>query len=254
MIELHPEHARAVLAELPVGMVLLDRRDRVVWLNTHASRLLDITLEDVMGRKVESLPIPYAAPASSDERQRVDVRGALIGMAQHYSHAYASGTVVMIFERDHALASHFAALASGAAASGILNAAAIKARLEGEVSRSRRYANPLSCLTVWLPAGATTCDPGVLAHALKGQLRWVDLLGCWADDILLVILPETAEQAAAALTDKLRDVAATAAATASLEIGHAVWRRGDNAERMVRRALASGRASLGAARRSGRRD
>ncbi|MEX2480810.1 MAG: hypothetical protein WD928_08115 [Gammaproteobacteria bacterium] len=254
MIELHPEHARAVLAELLVGVVMLDRRDRVVWLNAHATRLLEVALEDIMGRKVESLPIPYAVPAPPGEPQRINVRGALVGTTQYYSHANGSGTVVTFYERDHAFASHLAALVSGAATSGILNAAAIKARLEGEVSRSRRYANPLSCLTVWLPAGATTCDPGALAHALKEQLRWVDLLGCWAEDILLVILPETAEQAAASLTDKLRDVAATGAATASLEIGHTAWRRGDNAERMVRRALASGRASIGPARRSGRRD
>lgn len=254
MVEIHPEHARAVLATMPVGMVLLDRRDRVVWLNAHACHLLEVAFEDVMGRKIEGLPIPYAAPTAVGAPQQIDVRGALIGVTQSYSHASSSGTLVMLYERDHALISHVAALDCSVTASGILNAAAIKARLEGEVSRSRRYANPLSCLTVWLPAGAATCDPDALAHSLKEQLRWVDLLGRWAEDILLVILPETAAQAAAALTDKLRDVAAVAAVPASLEIGHAAWRRGDNAERMVRRALACGRASLGPARRSGRRD
>ena len=32
--------------------------------------------------------------------------------------------------------------------------------------------------------------PGV-ARLLKEQLRWVDLLGQWRDDTLLVVLPET---------------------------------------------------------------
>ena len=74
---------------------------------------------------------------------------------------------------------------------------------------------------------------------LKEQLRWVDLLGMWNDNVLLIVLPETAADAAQTLAMKLMHALSGAERKdfEELKIGHASWRRGDSAERMVARAL-----------------
>ena len=256
MIDLHPEHARTVLAELPVGLVVLDQRERVSWLNRHAVRLLAVSLEQALGRAVDALPIPYAPADASSADLAIRVRGPLLGVTQRYDHTTGGGALVMLYERSHALVGYLASLDAGVAATGALNHAALKARLEAEISRSRRYANPLSCIALRHGSAARYPGPDVLARILKEQLRWVDLLGHWTDDLLLVVLPETTEQAAETLTGKLRTAVPAAAADGDIDsdiaIGYAAWRRGDNAERMVRRALA-GAAPAALRQMSGRR-
>jgi len=242
MIDLHPEHARTVLAELPVGLVVIDQRERVSWLNPHALRLLDVSLDQALGRAVDALPIPYAPADAVGTDLAVRVRGPLLGVTQRYDHTTGHGAMVMLYERSHALVGYLATLDAGIAASGALNHAALKTRLDAEISRSRRYANPLSCITLRLGSAAQSPGPDLLVRILKEQLRWVDLLGHWTDELLLVVLPETAEQAAAILTGKLRAAVPAAADDDDIDdnitIGYAAWRRGDNADRMVGRALA----------------
>ncbi|MGE0485222.1 MAG: diguanylate cyclase [Gammaproteobacteria bacterium] len=247
MVELHPEQARAVLADLAIGVVVLDQRECVMWANAHAERLLGAPVSALIGENARVLALPYAPPAAAaGEQPTVRVRGALVGFTQRYRHAAGDGALVMLYERGHALVGFLNALASGVAGGissiGVLNRAAIKGRLEGEISRSRRYSNPLSCITVHLAGSDLLRDMGELARMLKEQLRWVDLLGQWQDDVLLVVLPETTDEAAARLTAKLGTlVAAPRGAEHTLAIGYATWRRGDNAERMIRRALTSAR-------------
>ncbi|MCB1749005.1 MAG: diguanylate cyclase [Gammaproteobacteria bacterium] len=247
MVELHPEQARAVLADLAIGVVVLDGRECVMWANAHAERLLGAPVSALIGENARVLALPYALPtADSSEQPTVRVRGALVGFTQHYHHATGDGALVMLYERGHALVGFLNALASGVAGGissiGVLNRAAIKSRLEGEISRSRRYSNPLSCITVHLAGDELLRDMGELARMLKEQLRWVDLLGQWRDDVLLVVLPETTEDAAARLTAKLMGlVAPPPGREQTLTIGCASWRRGDNAERMIRRALTCAR-------------
>ena len=128
---------------------------------------------------------------------------------------------------------------------GVLSRGAIINRLEAEVSRSRRYANPLSCITVQLAKKAEDTLASEIARKVKGQLRWVDLLGKWNDETLLIVLPETDEYAARALSEKLLSSVSlticSSGVTLPADLGTSSWAGGDNAERLVRRALAHGR-------------
>lgn len=248
MLRLHPETSRAVLDELALGLVLVDPSGRVTWANAHALRLLDRTLAEVIGREVLALSLPYAVPGLRDDEPALAVQGPLIGLTQRAP--TAGGTVLTVCERSHPLVGFLGALVSGlpgrVAANGMLPRAALKGRLEAEVSRSRRYANPLSCITVAIRANDLAATGNALARVLKEQLRWVDVLGQWSEDTLLVVLPETTAEAATALRAKLVDafaqaVAAGAIAPGAFAIGCAAWQRGDSAERIVTRARASAR-------------
>ncbi len=241
MIDIHPEHARAVLGEIALGLILIDGEERVTWINDHAAELLGAEAASLVGQPVEELHVPYAAPGDGTQ---VQLDGAMIGISQRYDHPAGRGAILMILERGHALVWFLNALSSGVpatvAASGLLSRSAVTHRLEAEVSRSRRYANPLSCIGV-TAADSGAAAVGAVARALKGQLRWVDQLGQWTDDVLLVVLPETDEAAVAVLVDKLRDSLAEvgAAEGARLAVGCATWRRGESAEQLVARALAA---------------
>lgn len=248
MLRLHPETSRAVLDELALGLVLVDAGGLVTWANAHALVLLDRALGELVGRDARALPLPYTVPDPHDDEPALAVHGPLIGLTQRA--ATTGGAIVIVCERSHPLVGFLGALVSGlpgrVAATGVLPRAAVKGRLESEVSRSRRYTNPLSCITVAIRADNPESAGNALARVLKEQLRWVDVLGQWSGDVLLVILPETPIDAASALRAKLLEAFTQAAAQGaiapgSFAIGCAAWQRGDNAERIVARALASAR-------------
>ena len=242
MVEIHPEHARSVLESLAIGVVLVDRNQQVIWVNDYTSTLLKRPAGALLGRSIVELDLPYAPPEAGSEPIEVRIDGAMLGITQRYEHAGGTGAVLLLLDRGHALVWFLSTLAGGVpgsvASSGVLARAAIQHRLDSEISRSRRYHNDLSCITVHCAGrDAAACLIGV-ARLLKEQLRWVDLLGQWADDTLLVVLPETAFDAAEGLRAKLAALLA-APAIGTIACGVSAWRKGDKAERMVARALAS---------------
>jgi len=242
MTELHPEHARAVLEHLACGVVVLDGAGRVVWINAHAVSLLDQPAASVVGRYATDLGLPYIHCGTPSPAPAVDARGSLIGCTQPYAQAHGEGSVMLVCGRNHPLVSYVAGLAGLVASSTrLLSRAAIANRLDLEISRSRRYANELSCIAVRLCGPSTAADLATLARELKHGLRWVDVLGQWQDDALLLVLPETDVAAAERLRDKLVQAVAAPAPGLALEWGVSAWRRGESVEQVVERGLAQAR-------------
>lgn len=252
MVDLHPEHARAVLEGLPVGVILADRDQRVSWANAYAGKMLAREPSSLLGHDIDALGLPYTPVGSVAEEAQMQVDGNVLGISQAYEGPGGTGTVLMLLDRGHALVWFLSALASGVpgtvAASGVLARGAITNRLEAEVSRSRRYANPLSCITVRLTDGGHADLLGEIARRVKGQVRWVDLLGQWNGETLLIILPETDAEAAEALRSKVGETVQQSlesiASNARAELGASTWARGENAEQLVGRALDAGREAL----------
>lgn len=242
MVDIHPEHARSVLESLAIGVVLVDKNQQVNWVNDYTSTLLKLPAEQLLGRPITELGLPYAPPEAGSEPLEVRIDGAMLGITQRYEHPGGAGTVLLLLDRGHALVWFLSTLAGGVpgsvASSGVLARAAIQHRLDSEISRSRRYSNELTAITVHCTGrDAATRLVGV-ARLLKEQLRWVDLLGQWSDDTLLVVLPETTLEAAEGLRAKLAALL-SAPGEEAIACGVTAWAKGDNAERMVARALAS---------------
>jgi len=248
MVEIHPEHARSVLDNLALGVVLLDRNEHISWVNEYACAASEQPASALLGRRPGDVGLPYAPLSASSAALEVRTAGQLVGLTQRSMGPGGFGTVLLLFERDHALLSAAPALGALASASGAIGAlprAATAARFEAEVSRSRRYENALSCITVRFPPNVGRAVVDDVARLLKGQLRWVDLLGLWQQDVLLVILPETGAAAGETLCDKLAAVLAAQPAHRALRCGVATWRRGDQAEQLVARALARAQSAAG---------
>jgi GGDEF domain-containing protein len=267
MIELHPELARSIVNELPAGIAVIDADGRVVWGNVVLSKLLKRDPGDIIGRSAESLQLPLPQHGSSERGEDpggIVEKGSLIGVSRYLGTTTFRGCALLVIDRENAIDWFFDALSSGgfdgSAASRFLTRNAVLSRLQLEVSRSRRYSNPLSCLVIRIDFG--TGDPNaqrrtihdMIAATLTEQLRWVDVLGQWSDQALLVILPETTDIAALQLANKVADALhpdlAINAPRASINVGSSNWRKGDDAERLVRRADIVARRQIGSTART----
>jgi len=72
------------------------------------------------------------------------------------------------------------------------------------VSRSRRYNSPLSVVTMRIVTAADTGKSLTrIAHLLRDQTRWADLVGCNAGRDFILVLQETTRDAAEQLVHKL---------------------------------------------------
>lgn len=99
------------------------------------------------------------------------------------------------------------------AISGLLNDRAIHKGLEPLVSRSRRYQNPLSVVTMNVintaeinnTAGQVAVDKIIVAvsQLLRDQMRWADLVGRLDSGQFVFVLPETNKDAAVSLANKI---------------------------------------------------
>ena len=97
------------------------------------------------------------------------------------------------------------------AATGALNRRTVLQELNGQISRSRRYGNPLSVALLRfsdcgdLATGRVKNQHSriLVAGCLKEELRWVDSVGAMDDGEFLLLLPETEADAARYVITKL---------------------------------------------------
>lgn len=247
MVDLHPELARTLLDAAPGGLAFIDRSNRVVWANPAFAAMLGARRKSFIGADAAELPLPRRWLRQTPTAQvGVSVQGDLVVIHRQLIGSQFDGTVVMLLSRSHFFGAPDQALrgesSGNGLAPGVLAREVVWQRLVTEISRSRRYANPLSCLITRLDIPESDAAPGlqVLVRILKEQLRWVDVLGLWEPDRLLVVLPETSAEAASLLLLKLAQVVDEnwPATLAGVPVcwGASSWRKGDDVRRLVRRA------------------
>ena len=122
-------------------------------------------------------------------------------------------------------------------------------RLRCEVSRSRRYGNPLSVIMVRIKPGPQSgpilYHPSKIIAAanrlLNDSTRWADSVGRTDHWEFLLVLPETTAVAAAQLVQKIEAnfhilEAEAPPARFSVQLGVADWHQGDDEWTLLRRA------------------
>ena len=138
--------------------------------------------------------------------------------------------------------------------SGLLNELAINRGLEPLISRSRRYQNPLSVVTmdvinfddISTSAGQVAVDKVILAvsQLLRDQMRWADLVGRLDAGQFVFVLPETDEIAAIALANKILTQLNSLSVIIDEQLtvqpqacfGIAAWAKGDDARLLLARS------------------
>ncbi len=118
---------------------------------------------------------------------------------------------------------------------GLYNKRIILENLASQVTRSRRYGNPLALLRLTISGceSDTVIRMKAVAEQLKDRLRWADCLGTLDESSILIILPETCLEEARELAAKLVNDRAIASDGCSLQFGITAWQKGDDPARML---------------------
>ena len=261
MLEFDPA---AVLAGLPVGIVLADAGGRVGWANATAGELLGVDAETLIGLDVAALPArrrlllsktttKIRVVSRSGQTRWVECvtqRAAIAGYAQ-----VVCLMDVTIYEQRIRRVTEIGAdrvRDQLDLATGLLNRAAMLQELDAQVARSRRYRNPLSVLMLRIVDGMRSADGitrfdkhrplRVVARMLREKLRWVDIAGLWSANEFLLVLPETSDEAAGHLARKLRSYLETLNEAQPevfdarrLLLGHTQWQPGEEGRLLVER-------------------
>ena len=123
--------------------------------------------------------------------------------------------------------------------------------LEAQVTRTRRYGNPLSLGAMRLShpdmPDTTLPDASILtmAHYLRERLRWADIIGRYEDQLFLVLMPETNQEDATRILEQILQECVDGALSElgnnplpQLAFGVAMWEKGDDPQRLIQRTLA----------------
>lgn len=251
------QQSLSILADAPFAVAMLDAAGRLSWCNAALAELAGRPLAELAGLAESELVAGGELPASGKLQFEAGGRSARRSEA-----TLADGTRVVYYQdcsEQEALRSERDALEAQLQqhntidpVSGLLNEQALARGLEPLVSRSRRYDNPLSVVTLSLTNlqrlraehGDAAADEAILniSQLLRDQIRWADMLGRLDNGDFIFVLPETDQPAAEALAGKiarqLREhrLPALAGQGAEGSFGIASWRRGDDARLLVKRA------------------
>jgi len=251
-----------VLEACPIGVLAADQDGVVTWLNAAMEEFLGVAAAELTGKALEDLPagttevIHMPAAAERPERwlrhwrQVVDAAGAT--QTVHYCTDITQ--YVQAHEERDRLARELEQKATSDPLTGLLNHRALMLGLEPQVSRSRRYQNPLSVVLMNVDGieefddlyGGRAKEQVLIAigQLLKDQMRWADLIGRMNTGEFLLILPETEADAAQKLVEKISEAVAQlrlsgddgAPIRIRPQFGIAQWAKGDDPSLLLKRA------------------
>ncbi|HKJ21720.1 MAG TPA: diguanylate cyclase [Gammaproteobacteria bacterium] len=261
--------ATAALQTAPFGVLILDRDKRVCWINGKAEEFLNVEGDRLVGqgrdalqgedldclfepKEVMSLPMGSGKRWLKCWHLPLRVEGEVVGEIYFYIDITEHRKVKA--ERDQ-LMDDLSRQSVRDPLTGLPNRRGLMQGLEPQVSRSRRYGNQLSVIRLQIDDidqldtrhGTSTTDRVIisLGQLLRDQTRWADIVGCYDMGEFLMVLPETNKGTAVRLAEKfcrwIREFKVTAADGREITVvgrcGVTQWVKGDDAAKMLRRAL-----------------
>ena len=210
----------------PIGLLLIDQDGKAQWFNPALRNWLGAQADTILQQTADTAPpelrelwtenatIHLAAKAAQDDIWLLGTSQPLAkgGMMQFFTDA--SPLKLLLQERDE-LQEQLAKASFSDAETGMPNRRALSQNLESQVSRSRRYLNPLTILIMRIDNladfmtqhGTESAKPLLVAirNVLNDQLRWADTIGRLDQNEFLLILPETHLDATGQMIDHLRE-------------------------------------------------
>lgn len=203
---------------LSIGVVLCDSEDNIVWVNDGFLELMVAERNSVIGAPAAALlkhnltttvnaPDVMRYETTSDDGRTLWLHciSAPIKVDGKLTYSLRLLLDITEFQQRRNLRSLITTGIEDSRLdqiSGILNRRAIIQELNAEISRTRRYGNPLGLILLRYPVPVIMHEDNVstllqsLANTLNEQLRWVDKLGALDKGEFLVVLPESDEDSA----------------------------------------------------------
>jgi diguanylate cyclase (GGDEF)-like protein len=247
---LSPEQALRLIDSCPIPLILLSPEGVIRACNPAFVTLVGkAQADELTGQSAGTLANPSLKTLLGNGKQAVWTDSN--GQQRHYEvlHGDTGGEnplEVRYFidvSRQHALREELHENTLTDSVTGLLNQRGVMLALEPQVARSRRYNSPISVIT--LDVHSASDDDALrkqVARQLKDQLRWADLIGCDDKQAFVLVLPETGEEAALQLAEKLSarlvEFARSEYPEQALSTVYGVtgWRRTDNATTLLKRA------------------
>ena len=222
----------SLFKDLPASVVLCDMEENIIWVNECFLELMAAEKNSVLGAPVSALlknnitstvcePNVTRYETKNDKGENLWLHCIKVPVFQDQSPEFTLRILVDITEFEHRqnirpLVTTGIEYTRLDHATGFLNRRAIIQELDSEISRTRRYGNPLSVILFRYPLPVTMNDTEVsevlhtIANCLNSQLRWVDKLGVLEKGEFLVVLPESdleaAQQTWSKINDSIQDV------------------------------------------------
>lgn len=236
-----------ILSASGLGIVILDENHHVVWVNGQFARWAGSDEEHWTGQLWASLPLE--AVNESDELYCLITRERSHNLHLQHWQAGLPSQPKLTAHYFRALALDTTREAESPQAIGLPQRPNWAQFLEYEVSRSRRYDNPLTMLKVKLIVFGEQIAQAIsreinhmVSEVLKDELRWADMIGHSETGEFLLVLPETSKEATDALKEKIsRAVQARVKHhfpnyESELVFGEAHWQKGDSSGILLDRA------------------
>ncbi len=201
-----------LLESCPIGMLLIDKDDMVRWINPALQSWLGKRTEAILEQNMDAVPRELQKLWDEDTTVHLSVTDTddelwLLGTTQMLDDGKrmqyfvdATATKLLLQERD-ALQAELESVSLADKETGMPNQRALAQSLESQVSRSRRYQNPLTILIMQVDNldefgkvhNTDSARPLLIAlrNMLNDQFRWADTIGRMTDNEFLLILPET---------------------------------------------------------------
>jgi len=252
MLKSLPAGCSQQVFELADFGVLLLNADNNYWLNAYLRSTLSLQ-ESVLPsgdwERLDKLLLQSSSPF-----QFLDSQGERHWLKREHIHTAECGVyffhdcsdLVVIGNECRRLQGEMSKLGVSSPEHGLINNDVLMQLLDGHISRSRRYLNPLSLLRISYEFSADMDSKLVsrciqrIAFFLKDQLRWADQIGMLDQYTFLVILPETNYQSAASLLKKFNTEPHLSLFSSgdgrplSFSLGLVEWKKGDVAAKMLK--------------------
>ncbi len=256
--------ASVCMESSPIGILHLDSTGKIVWLNKALESMTGVDADRLVGHDSESLPFSYLSGLLGDDRTihlYDPEQGSEKWLECHMQKAGdAAETEIRFFlditeqtllrGENERLRQQIEELSITDDLTGLANRRALTRALNAQVTRSRRYQNPLSLAVIGVSNAsspeAVLPDEVILSFSryLRDRLRWVDLIARWDQDQFFVLLPETEKGDGCALLEKVRDNLSEvllpqeyAGTPLRFTYGLAGWEKGMDPHRLMEQAV-----------------
>ncbi len=254
---LSAQHALAIVEHCPFALLVLDISGRIVSYNqaferlvgrAQAAELKGHSITDIGSHPARSLLGAETSLCWTDrnntphhfEIEHIDLPGKEFAQARLFMDISRQ---VALEQAHDTLNEELKRHTLTDPVTGLLNQRGVALALEPQVARSRRYNNPMAVIMMDVQCRSDIDAVRLqVAHLLKDQLRWADLIGCNDQGEFMLVLPETSPEAglrlAAKLQQRLQELAEREFGSETVDTCYGVtgWRRSDNAETLLKRA------------------
>ncbi|MCF6355715.1 MAG: diguanylate cyclase [Candidatus Polarisedimenticolaceae bacterium] len=253
----------------PVGLMALDSQGIVCGVNPALEAVTGLAAEHFLGQNQETLSSAAHRPLL-EEHDLVHLQGSEVDcwLQRERRELKGDGITLLYFQdvtelqqlrqKNEQLMRQMEELSITDTLTGLTNRRALTRMLDAQVTRSRRYQNPLSlALAEIIPQGSEAISDELIltvSNYLRDRLRWADVLGRWDESRFMLMLPETSEEAASTLIENISNGAADLASAGGqqtpgfrLRFGLVEWGKGLDSVRLTRRvehALDAAEASM----------